>query len=90
VLANEQVIEGLCWRCDSRVEDRTIPEWAFRITAYADELLRDLDGLKEWPERITSMQRNWIGRSEGATVDFAVEGSEADVVTLIEREMTRA
>lgn len=74
VLANEQVIEGLCWRCDNQVVNREIPEWAFRITAYADELLKDLDSLKQWPERITTMQRNWIGRSEGATLDFAVEG----------------
>jgi len=79
VLANEQVLEGLCWRCDNRVEDRHIPEWAFRITAYADELLRDLDGLTQWPERITSMQRNWIGRSEGAHVEFGVEGSDARI-----------
>ncbi len=79
VLANEQVIEGLCWRCDSRVEDRTIPEWAFRITAYADELLADLDKLTNWPERITSMQRNWIGRSEGANVEFPVEGSDVKI-----------
>jgi len=78
VLANEQVVgeAGLCWRCDSKVVEREIPEWAFRITAYADELLRDLDALKDWPERVTSMQRNWIGRSEGARVEFPVEGSD--------------
>lgn len=76
VLANEQVLDGLCWRCDSKVETRRIPEWAFRITAYADELLSDLDKLPEWPERITSMQRNWIGRSEGAHVEFPVVGHE--------------
>lgn len=79
VLANEQVLDGLCWRCDSKVEDRRIPEWAFRITAYADELLTDLDKLPEWPDRITSMQRNWIGRSEGAHVEFPVVGSDVKI-----------
>ncbi len=79
VLANEQVLEGLCWRCDSKVEDRRIPEWAFRITAYADELLQDLDKLDKWPERIVAMQRNWIGRSEGATVAFKVDGTAVEI-----------
>lgn len=79
VLANEQVLEGLCWRCDSVVIEREIPEWAFRITAYADELLKSLDELKDWPERITSMQRHWIGRSEGAQVEFPVVGSEVKI-----------
>lgn len=77
VLANEQVLDGLCWRCDSTVENRRIPEWAFRITAYADELLSDLDKLTEWPERITSMQRNWIGRSEGAQIEFPLVDDES-------------
>jgi leucyl-tRNA synthetase len=74
VLANEQVEDGVCWRGHPGVTHRLIGEWAFRITRYADELLRDLDRLPGWPERILSMQRNWIGRSEGAEVDFAVEG----------------
>ena len=75
VIANEQVVDdNLCERCSSPVEEKVIPEWAFRITDYADDLLDGLDGLREWPERITTMQRNWIGRSEGAEVDFAVAG----------------
>ena len=82
VIANEQVVEGddgsdVCERCGSPVLERQQPEWAFRITAYADSLLAGLDTLKDWPERITTMQRNWIGRSEGAEVDFAVDGAGA-------------
>jgi leucyl-tRNA synthetase len=73
VLANEQVEDGLCWRCGSVVEEREIPEWAFRITAYADRLLAGL-GQIDWPERILSMQRNWIGRSDGLEIDFPVTG----------------
>ena len=80
VIANEQVVDdNLCERCSSAVVEKVIPEWAFRITEYADDLLEGLDGLKEWPERITTMQRNWIGRSEGAEIDFALEG-QADPV----------
>ncbi|HVP66335.1 MAG TPA: leucine--tRNA ligase [Anaeromyxobacteraceae bacterium] len=76
VLANEQVVEDQrCERCGSSVVEKVIPEWAFRITAYADDLLDGLDDLRDWPERVVTMQRNWIGRSEGAEVDFAVEGS---------------
>jgi len=75
VLANEQVVEDQrCERCGSQVVEKVIPEWAFRITAYADDLLAGLDGLRDWPERVVTMQRNWIGRSEGAEVDFALEG----------------
>ena len=73
VLANEQVEDGLCWRCGNKVEEREIPEWAFRITAYADRLLEGLTGL-DWPERVVAMQRNWIGRSDGLEVDFPVVG----------------
>src|SRR5713226_6904738 len=75
VIANEQVKDGRCERCDSEVVDKELPEWAFRITRYSDRLLEGLADLKEWPERIVSMQRNWIGRSEGEEVDFAVQGS---------------
>jgi len=76
VIANEQVVdENVCERCSSPVVEKVIPEWAFRITDYADDLLDGLDGLREWPERITTMQRNWIGRSLGAEAGFAVEGS---------------
>ena len=80
VLANEQVVDdNRCERCGAPVVEKVIPEWAFRITAYADSLLAGLDRLREWPERITTMQRNWIGRSEGAEVDFAVAGSPEKV-----------
>jgi leucyl-tRNA synthetase len=75
VIANEQVKDGRCERCDSEVVDKQLPEWAFRITRYSDRLLEGLAGLDEWPERIVSMQRNWIGRSEGVEVDFRVRGS---------------
>jgi len=75
VIANEQVKEGRCERCDSAVLEKEMPEWAFRITRYSDALLSGLDTLTEWPERVTSMQRNWIGRSEGAEAEFKVEGS---------------
>jgi leucyl-tRNA synthetase len=75
VIANEQVVDdNLCERCSSPVVEKQIPEWAFRITAYAEDLLAGLDGLTAWPERITTMQRNWIGKSEGAEVRFAAEG----------------
>lgn len=76
VLANEQVIDGRCWRCDSQVEQKDLTQWFLKITAYAEELLADLDKLeKGWPERVISMQRNWIGKSEGAHIRFKVEKS---------------
>jgi leucyl-tRNA synthetase len=76
VLANEQVIDGRCWRHDDTlVEQRDLEQWFFRITAYADELLAGLDKLEGWPEKVRTMQRNWIGRSEGTEVDFTLEGS---------------
>ena len=75
VLANEQVIDGRCWRHeDTIVEQRDLEQWFFRITAYADELLAGLDNLEGWPEKVRTMQRNWIGRSEGTEVDFTLEG----------------
>ncbi len=75
VLANEQVQDGCCWRCDTPVEQKEIPQWFIKITAYAEELLTDLDKLDGWPEMVKTMQRNWIGRSEGLTMTFAVDGS---------------
>jgi leucyl-tRNA synthetase len=72
VLANEQVVDGACWRCGTTVVARDLEQWFFRITAYADELLAGLDTLTEWPEKVVVMQRNWIGRSEGARVKFPI------------------
>jgi leucyl-tRNA synthetase len=73
VLANEQVVDGGCWRCGTPVTTRELDQWFFRITHYADELLSGMDRLPEWPEKVLTMQRNWIGRSEGARVRFALE-----------------
>jgi len=75
VLANEQVIDGCCWRCDTPVERREIAQWFLKITDYAEQLLADLDKL-DWPEKVVTMQRNWIGRSEGMEVDFDVPDAE--------------
>ncbi|AKA39589.1 leucine--tRNA ligase [Yersinia ruckeri] len=75
VLANEQVIDGCCWRCDSKVERKEIPQWFIKITDYADQLLNDLDKLESWPEQVKTMQRNWIGRSEGVEITFDVTDS---------------
>ncbi len=82
VLANEQVVGGYCWRHeDTLVEQRDLTQWFFRITKYAEELLNGLDALEGWPEKVRTMQRNWIGRSEGAEVTFAVEGC-TDAMTI--------
>ena len=70
VLANEQVVDGGCWRCHTLVTHRDLEQWFLRITHYADELLSAIDGLEDWPEKVLTMQRNWIGRSEGARVRF--------------------
>jgi leucyl-tRNA synthetase len=86
VLANEQVIEGQCWRCSSAVDARALEQWFLRITAYADQLLDGIDRLTEWPEKVLTMQRNWIGRSEGARVQFRLTG---DVAVPIEVFTTR-
>ena len=75
VLANEQVENGHCWRCGSEVEKKKMKQWFFKITAYADELLDEIDQL-DWPEKIKTMQKNWIGRSEGANVKFKVKDQE--------------
>ena len=72
VLANEQVVDGACWRCGTAVVTRDLEQWFFRITAYADQLLKGLDTLTQWPEKVVLMQRNWIGRSEGARIKFQV------------------
>ncbi len=75
VLANEQVVDGKCWRCDGVVVDKPLAQWFFKITSYAEDLLSGLKSLEgKWPERVITMQREWIGRSEGALIDFPVEG----------------
>lgn len=76
VLANEQVIEGTCWRCDEAVKAREMNGWFFKITAYAEELLTDLEKLSGWPEKVVTMQRNWIGKSTGLQCDFPVDGCQ--------------
>ncbi|TPE47610.1 leucine--tRNA ligase [Maribrevibacterium harenarium] len=76
VLANEQVEDGGCWRCGTKVVRKEIPQWFIKITAYAEELLNDLDKLEGWPDKVKAMQRNWIGRSEGLEFSFGVEGKE--------------
>ena len=73
VLANEQVVEGVCWRCGTTVEPRELEQWFLRITQYADRLLDGIERLDEWPDKVLTMQRNWIGRSEGALVRFPVD-----------------
>jgi leucyl-tRNA synthetase len=80
VLANEQVEEGLCWRCDSEVEQKDMEQWFLRITDYADELLNDLETLEGgWPERVLTMQRNWIGKSYGAELTFQVKAMDETI-----------
>jgi leucyl-tRNA synthetase len=77
VLANEQVVDGGCWRCGSLVQTRDLEQWFLKITAYADELLQAIDTLKDWPEKVLTMQRNWIGKSTGVQVHFSLaDGSE--------------
>ncbi len=86
VLANEQVIDGTCWRHeDTLVEQRDLTQWFLRITKYADELLSGLDKLEGWPEKVRTMQRNWIGRSEGTLVDFAVDGGAEKITVFTTR-----
>jgi len=77
VLANEQVIDGCCWRCDTAVERKEIPQWFIKITAYAEQLINDLDQLDGWPEQVRTMQRNWIGKSRGVNMSFPLPESVA-------------
>lgn len=79
VLANEQVIDGACWRCDELVQPRKMNGWFFKITDYAEELLSDLDTLDGWPEKVRTMQKNWIGKSTGLNCDFALEGMDEKI-----------
>ena len=89
VLANEQVVQGLCERCDSLVTKKALTQWYFKVTDYADRLLDDLDDLEgNWPTKVLSMQRNWIGRSYGADVHFEIEGRQAAVTVFTTRPDT--
>ncbi|MGA9173832.1 MAG: class I tRNA ligase family protein, partial [Thermoactinomyces sp.] len=82
VLANEQVENGKCWRCDSEVTKKELEQWFLRITDYAERLLEGLDRLPDWPEKVRAMQRNWIGKSEGAHVTFTVPECDDEKVTV--------
>jgi leucyl-tRNA synthetase len=88
VLANEQVVDGLCERCGAEVESKSLTQWFFKITDYADALLDEMETLESWPERVLTMQRNWIGRSEGARVVFTVEGSGEELSVFTTRPDT--
>ena len=96
VLANEQVTEGKCWRCGTEPEKRDLEQWYYKITDYSQELLDDLEKLPGWPERVKQMQANWIGRSEGAEVDFTlcdadgepIEGDEGKITVFTTRADT--
>jgi leucyl-tRNA synthetase len=88
VLANEQVIDGRGWRSDALVERREIPQWFMKITAYADELLDYLDRMPGWPDSVKTMQRNWIGRSEGVELTFEVEGEDQSMSVFTTRPDT--
>ena len=89
VLANEQVEEGLCWRCDSEVQQKELSQWFLRITDYAEELLADLDKLTTgWPERVLTMQRNWIGKSIGAEISFSIKGMDEQIPVFTTRPDT--
>jgi leucyl-tRNA synthetase len=88
VLANEQVIDGRCERCGTEVEARSLTQWFFKITDYADQLLDEMQTLESWPDRVLTMQRNWIGRSEGARVTFTVDGSGEELPVFTTRPDT--
>ncbi|MGX9726425.1 MAG: leucine--tRNA ligase [Candidatus Electronema sp. VV] len=88
VLAREQVINGCCWRCDQQVVPKNMHGWFLKITDYAEELLADLDKLSGWPEKVVTMQRNWIGRSQGLACDFHVEGRDEKITIFTTRPDT--
>lgn len=88
VLANEQVEQGRCWKCESVVAEKELEQWFFRITAYAERLLNGLDKLVSWPENVKTLQRNWIGKSEGVEIDFTIEGTNKKISVFTTRPDT--
>jgi len=88
VLANEQVEQGRCWKCESEVIEKELEQWFFRITSYADRLLKDLDKLEGWPENVKILQRNWIGKSNGIEIDFTIENSNQKISVFTTRPDT--
>jgi leucyl-tRNA synthetase len=88
VLANEQVVNGFCWRCDAQVEPRQLAQWFLKITDYADDLLAYCDQLPGWPDKVTTMQRNWIGKSVGAEIRFPVENQDVVIPVFTTRHDT--
>ena len=88
MLANEQVEGGLCWRCESEVTEKEFEQWFLKITDYAEELLEYCDKLPGWPERVLQMQRNWIGKSEGAEIRFPLENSKEVITVFTTRQDT--
>jgi len=88
VLANEQAIEGKCWRCSSDVTERFLEQWFFKITDYGEELLNGIDKLEHWPERVKVMQKNWIGKSYGVEINFKIKGTDKIISTFTTRADT--
>jgi leucyl-tRNA synthetase len=88
VLANEQVIDGECWRCDNKVLPREMNGWFFKITDYAEELLDDLQKLQGWPEKVVAMQKNWIGKSQGAQIEFPIADTDQSLTIFTTRPDT--
>lgn len=88
VLANEQVINGECWRCHNEVDKKELTQWFFKITDYAERLLKDLDNLPQWPDNIVTMQKNWIGRSEGLEIKFKIKNADHSVTVFTTRPDT--
>ena len=88
VLANEQVIDGKCWRCQNDVTETFLEQWFFKITDYAEELLQDIEKLEHWPERVKIMQKNWIGKSHGVEIDFKIKGTNKTISTFTTRPDT--
>ncbi len=88
VLANEQVLLGKCWRCKNEIVEKEFEQWFFKITDYAEELLKDLDKLEHWPQRVKTMQRNWIGKSKGVNIKFKIHGSKEEIETFTTRQDT--